>query len=345
MEILRFILAVFASTLACILIIPIIILGLPFLFIVQGAEFIHAVRRRKRPGVVSWKQIMQFEPVIGWKPKPNVSAFIRHDGIFHITTDSLGWRGSTTIDESDILVFGDSYAFGYGVSDSEFFANLLKGIKIKTIGTNGYNMVQGLLLMERMRNHLNGKVVVWMIYYGNDLYENLQPNLDKYRMPFVRSVNGMSEWEIISNHVSPLEWPFYSKRDYYGKLAEICSPTLLAERVYSACEYLILEGARVCIESNARLVVLSIPDITQINEEKIALLRERAPIPEKFDPDLPDIKLKLICERNAIPFVTLKDHLDSSHYKTRDVHWNEMGNQRVAYLLKEIFLQYYKRVV
>jgi len=137
--------------------------------------------------------------------------------VCHLTTDGEGWRGRTELRESDIVVFGDSFAFGYGVDDKKFFAGLNPDVRIKSIGVNGYNMVQSLFWMERLSVQLTGKLVVWFVYFGNDLYENLQPNLERYRMPFVRSFNGTGDWEIVTSHINATKWPFSSERRYHQR--------------------------------------------------------------------------------------------------------------------------------
>ena len=55
-------------------------------------------------------------------------------------------------------------------------------------------MVQTLLWMERLKDRLAGKLVVWLVFYGNDLMDNLHPNFDRYRTPFVRSRDDGAGW-------------------------------------------------------------------------------------------------------------------------------------------------------
>jgi hypothetical protein len=159
-----------------------------------------------------------------------------------------------------------------------FFSQPNGNIRIKAIGAPGYNMVQEILLMNALSSQLRGKLVVWFIYFGNDLYENLQPNFYRYRMPFVREINGTGDWEIVTSHVSPANWRSRFERDYYARLAEICSPTFLAQRVYSACEYLIGKGLEICNRADARLVVMTIPDITLISKNQTKRLATLAQI-------------------------------------------------------------------
>ncbi|MGI9294083.1 MAG: hypothetical protein ACR2PS_08890, partial [Pseudomonadales bacterium] len=313
MTTIRLVIAAISGTVGLLLTVPIIILVLPFWIVASLTRLIRLPLDSLNTKVLSWQQLIEYEPEIGWKPKVKLNCYARADKVFHVITDSDGWRGQRSLSESELVVFGDSYAFGYGVSDKAFFANSVSGCRIKSIGVNGYNMVQSLMWMQRLSSQLRGKVVVWFIYYGNDLYENLQPNLGHYRMPFAR-VNGSGGWQIETKHVNTSKWRSNPQRDYHAKLAEICSSTFLAERAYSACEFLIEEGRDLCRQVDAVLVVVSIPDITQISTERGQKLASLAPN-ESFDPDLPDKKIKAMCETLDVPFVTLRHYLGDEHHK------------------------------
>jgi len=327
MAITRTILAVVSVLFGIVLTLPIFVLGLPFLLV---TFFTRAFSRLLEPRTVPWQEIIEYYPTLGWKPKANLNTYGLADEVFHLTTDSDGWRGRTSLQESDVVVFGDSYAFGYGVNDQEFLAELNHNLRVKSIGANGYNMVQSLLWMERLAPKLGGKLIVWLVYYGNDLYDNLQPNLYHYRMPFVCKVNGAGGWEIVTSHVNSSKWPYPSERRYDLRLAEICCRTFLSERVFSACEFLIEKGNSLCHAVSTRLVVMSIPENLQVAHRGLEYLASIAPDPKSFDPDFPDQRISEICTRLDIPFVGLKDHLGETHYKASDPHWNAKGHKRVA---------------
>lgn len=333
MSIVRTLVAAVFSLFAVLLTIPLLVLGLPLWIVACLTRFTHARVSSFRWQVTSWQHLINYEPIIGWKPKPNLNAYAFADKVFHLTTDAQGWRGKTTLPESDIVVFGDSYAFGYGVSDKSFFAELSTKVKIKAIGVNGYNMVQALLWMRQLSAELDGKLVVWFVYFGNDLYDNLQPNMYHYRTPFVRNVNGTGNWEVVTSHVSPAKWSGHSPVDYYEKLAEICCPTLLSERAFSACEFLISIGRDVCAKAGAQLMVMTVPDITQIDPGRMERLAMLAPDRAYFDPGLPDKKIAETCSRLGVPLVALRDHLGVEDHKEYDAHWNEKGHERVAEIL------------
>jgi hypothetical protein len=344
MSYVRLAVASFSSSLAIIVSLPILIIGLPFWLVGIVQRGLYILLRRLRPLPSSWDALIQYDPVIGWKPKPNLNTYARDMGgnYYKLTTDEYGWRKSLNGSEGhDVIVFGDSFAFGFGANDKEFFANVLSSPRIKTIGANGYNLVQQLMLMEEYKTMLYGKVVVWFVYHGNDLYENLAPNMRQYRMPFLREVNESSEWEIVTSHVNPSYWSINTKLDYYGKLAEICSDTPLSKRAFAACNYLIRRGKHICDEEHARLCIMSLPDIAQIERSRIDELAEKSFDKKTFDPDLPDKELSRICINHSLPFYTLKEYLTADHFIIKDVHWNREGNLRVAQLIRNIYKDYH----
>jgi hypothetical protein len=341
MSYIRLALAFISSALALLISTPIIIVGLPLWFVSFVQRRLYVLLRRLRPLPSSWDDLIQYDPVIGWRPKPNLKTYAKDLGgnYYRLTTDEYGWR--KTLNDSgdhDVVVFGDSFAFGFGANDEEFFANVLFSPRIKVIGANGYNMVQQLMLMEEYKTLLHGKIVIWFVYHGNDLYENLAPNMQRYRMPFLRKVNGSPEWEIVTSHVNPSYWSINTKLDYYSKLAEICSDTQLSKRAFAACNYLIKRGKETCDREKARLIIFSLPDIAQLDTHHIAELAEKSPDRTTFDPNLPDRELKSICESYKVSFYSMKDYLTSDHYIHKDVHWNREGNKQVAELLKGIYL-------
>jgi hypothetical protein len=326
----RVFLALIGALAGFVLVLPFIIAGIPFYLV---AFFTRGFCRLLEAKVIPWQDLMEFDPFVGWKAKANLKTYCNVDGVCYLTTDGQGWRGRTELRDSDVVIFGDSFAFGYGVDDKNFFADLNPQVRIKSIGTNGYNMVQSLLWMQRLSPQLSGKLIVWFIYIGNDLYENLQPNLQSYRMPFVRLIPQTDRWEIVTHHISRAKWPIASQRQYYHRLAEICGPTHLAQRVYSACEFLVTQGKEVCNQSGAELIVMTIPDSNQLTTKGAQRLLRLAPNQNLFDQDYPDQKISDICARRGISFIALKDHLTLANHKERDCHWNESGHRRVSHLL------------
>jgi len=336
----RAIVTVMAALLGLILVVPIMILALPFWIV---SLITHVVPSFLEPRFSSWeqlwKQMIVFDPKVGWKPKAHLDHYYlaRWDDVYHIVTDSQGWPGKTSVAESEMVVFGDSFAFCYGVNISNSFAQVNPNLSIKAIGAPGYNMVQELLVMRDFLLQLRGKLVVWFICLENDLYENLMPNNDTYKIPFVRP-NGTGEWELVNDHLKPTPWHHTSVRRYFDSLAQLCGPTLLSKRVYSACEFLIKEGNDVCNQAGAKLVVMTIPSAKQLSPRGLKSLASYGPDVEEFDPDFPDRKISEICNKWNIGFVASKDHLNIGDYKRFEgIHWTERGHRRIAKLLDKIY--------
>lgn len=334
---LRTFLALIFASVGLLLIAPLAVLGLPIWAVAGLSKLTHRLLIAVKARVTPWEQLIEYAPKFGWKPKANMSTLAYADKPFFVTTDKDGWRGTAKLVDSDIVVFGDSYAFGYGVNDAAYFADLNPDIKIKSIGVNGYNMVQSLLWMRQLAPHLSEKMVIWFVYHGNDLYENLKPNLGKYTMPFVRNKAGLDAWEVVTDHVSEDEWGGDRDRDYYSALAQICTPTTaLSRRAFAASEYLIRKANEICDGAGARLLVMSIPDITQFSDAHMDRLLAVAPDPTYFDPTLPDTRLGAICDQLGITCIRVGDYLRVEDHKEHDAHWNERGHRRIAELIAEL---------
>lgn len=333
----RVLIAMVAGLLGAVLLAPFILLALPFLIVSAGTRILS---RLFEPAYLTRDQLIQFDPVFGWKPRANLNTHHLMADLFWISTDAHGWRGRSTLEQSDIVVFGDSFAAGYGVGEEHIFANLQPRPRIKPIGIGGYSMVQELLWMRELASALRGKLVVWFIYTGNDLYDNLSPELRGYRKPFVRQRRGSREWEIVSHHVTPEKWPIGSRlandQIHMSKLAELCADTFLAERAFSACEFLIGEGRRVCLDAGAELRVLTVPDMHQLDTAGRRYLQSLGPQLKGFDSERPDRAIESICLRLGVPFVAGSSFLDVTCYKQNDCHWNPLGHRRVAARLADL---------
>jgi hypothetical protein len=327
----RIFIAAVAAFVALILLIPIMLVVLPFWLV---SLLTRMIARMVQPEFLTKEGLIQFDPVFGWRPRPNLDTHHLMVDLFHIRTDRDGWRGNYSLAESDIVVFGDSFAAGYGVGDRAFFANLPGPCKIKPIGIGGYSMVQELLWMQKLKGSLENKLVVWFVYYGNDLYDNLMPDLRGYRKPFVRENREIGDWEIVSSHVNAEPWPIIFQGRMQGqhhipKLAELCADSFLANRAYSACDYLIGAGKQICDEANADLVLIGIPDVSQLTPEGRQNLKSLGGFAPSFNPDRPDQELARICENRGSQFRPGNTFLNADCYKINDCHWNETGHRAV----------------
>jgi hypothetical protein len=342
----RAILAAIAATVGFFLTLPLLIAALPFWIVTLLTG---RVTRLLEPEVQSWRELIEFNPALGWKPKPNLDTHCLSElggDVFHVSTDSLGWPGSASIAESEVVVFGDSFAFGFCVNANALFSELSPNLRIKAIGAPGYNMVQELLWMRQLASQLTGKLVVWFIYFGNDLWENLQPNMQNYRTPFVRKVNGTRKWEIVTSHVNATKWwPYHFVDNLRSseRFAAVFGTTFLSERMYSASEFLIQSGRDICSHAGAQLVIMTIPQTIQLSRANWDRKMLSIADPKRFDLNLPDRKINEICSKLGVPFVAGKEHLDVRHYIPIEGHWNERGHRRIAKVLEGLHEEYVSR--
>jgi hypothetical protein len=330
----RLLLATAAAFVCFILLLPVfVVVGAFYLFV----SIVRFLGRSVEPRFVPWTELMTFDPALGWKPRLNLDVhyLAARDDVFHVVTDAEGWPGTRSVEESAIVVIGDSFAFGYGVDHGRSYAELKGGLPIKSLGAPGYSMVHGVLLMEQLGQRLAGKLVVWLVCLENDLEDNLGPALLRYRSPFAkRTING---WEIANDHVTPVRWTC-SEWGRTRLLPYLCVPGPIPERAYAAANYLIGRAAAACAKVGAHLVMLSVPDPTQLTPAGRAALAARSGQPELFDENAPDRRLAESCQRFGVTFVAGKDHLSYREYKRIEgLHWNERGHRLISVLLGHLY--------
>ena len=312
MNVARMFVGAFAGLIGVVLALPAILLLIPIWWV---DSLVRLFRRVLEPKPIPWEEVIEYAPEIGWKPKAEISAHVLNFNrdTWQLTTDSDGWRGRGSVEEADVVVFGDSYAFGYGVDDDAFFGDLPGDVRIKSIGSPAYSLVHSLMWMERMAPLLEGKLVVWFVYKGNDLADNVYPAQNQYRSPFVRFTED-SGCELVTEHVDSSPWTLNTREGGMAAFIELCSPTEQSRRAFEACDFLIRRANDVCRDAGARLVVMSIPDLSHVSRLALARELEKSQQADLFDEKVPDRELQAICDRAGLPFVTLAVHIDTSDY-------------------------------
>jgi hypothetical protein len=298
------------------------------------AALVRWLGRALEPRFLTRNQLLEFDPALGWKWKPDLRTHHLVNDLYTLTTDADGWPGWANLESSDVVVFGDSFAAGYGVNAKDTFANVARP-RIKPIAVGGYSMVQELLCMRQLAGSLRGKHVVWLVFHGNDLYDNLVPDLRGYRKPFVREAKDRSGWEIVSSHVQAARWPIVTEdrmqgRNHLPRLADLCADTFVAKRAFAACEFLIAEGRQLCREAGADLTVMTVPEAIQLTPVGRAQLKALGGRLASFDAGSPDARLEAICRQLDVNFVAGSTFLDGACYRDDDCHWNERGHKRMA---------------
>jgi lysophospholipase L1-like esterase len=117
------------------------------------------------------------DPYLGYVFPPNhVDRIVRSNGDFGFTfrTDEHGFRNRPLWPErADIVVLGDSMAFGYGVDDDKtwtaLLANRLQGSRIINLGVPDAGPQQYLRIYERFGQALHPALVLLCLFPGNDV--------------------------------------------------------------------------------------------------------------------------------------------------------------------------------
>ncbi len=96
--------------------------------------------------------------------------------------DRYGLRNTDDPAEASIFALGDSFAFGYHMTQQATFPALLKerlGEPVYNLGVSGTSPMQQLLLLEHLLKNdpdaFKPKKLLWLIFEGNDLEESYEP--------------------------------------------------------------------------------------------------------------------------------------------------------------------------
>jgi len=132
-----------------------------------------------------------FDPRLGWAHRPGQSGEMVHqDFTIHVSINHEGYRDDeypfNRTDKKRLLVLGDSFAWGFGVEQSERFSELLEKQfpqwEIINLGVSGYSTDQELLVLqtELYRYHPD-KVLV--LLHRNDFWGNAVEEAYSYYKP------------------------------------------------------------------------------------------------------------------------------------------------------------------
>lgn len=115
----------------------------------------------QRPPVrrhVAERQHTRYDELLGWVNEPNTTVSNMYGEGLHVTINNMGFRGEAATTEPPpghrrILVSGDSFTFGYGVTDEHSWSHQLEhkleNTEILNLGLGGYGLGQAYLLYQR----------------------------------------------------------------------------------------------------------------------------------------------------------------------------------------------------
>jgi hypothetical protein len=286
--------------------------------------------------VAHWTELVRFDPEFGCRTMPNLNTHALAETAYQLSTDSEGWRYAMPLDDADVLVVGDSFAFSTGVDDADGYPRHTGDLRVKGLGSFAYALVHEVLLIERLEARLRGRPVVLLPYLGNDLDCSLRPIYRRYRMPYVRQRRDGS-WEVRTDHVSSEPFSFWEEPTELIPLARICTPGPKSDRTFGAAAYLLGRARAACERAGSSLTVMPVPHRSQIDPDRIPDLISHSPRPEQCDPRLPDRVLARRCAELGVDYVPLSEHVTAADYNRTDVHWRPSGYRKFGQLLDEHF--------
>lgn len=143
----------------------------------------------------------EYDPVLGWRGRGGAAgAFAGFDFLVDVRLDARGFRSSTkpwVPGKKNILILGDSFAWGWGVEDKEVFSEVMMreddGRNVYNLSAPGYDPgQQGLLLSNFLDRHparqFDGCVLVLSL--ENDFEDITASKILSYPKPVFELVEG-----------------------------------------------------------------------------------------------------------------------------------------------------------
>lgn len=120
--------------------------------------------------------VSRADPYLGFLyPAHYEGGFERGDAPFRYSTDEHGFRNPVGWpDTADVVIVGDSQAFGFGVSDGDEWPRLLGqrlGVQVVNLGMIGSAPQQYTRVLERFGLSLSPRLVLYCLFPGNDLID------------------------------------------------------------------------------------------------------------------------------------------------------------------------------
>ncbi|KKU68843.1 MAG: hypothetical protein UX89_C0001G0034 [Parcubacteria group bacterium GW2011_GWA2_47_16] len=335
MPIIRFTLFLIASLTGILFLIPWVIILIPFWFISIILKIVDGLK----PKIAGWEDIIKFDHLLGWRAKPNTRSYMETDGVYRITTGPDGWRGNYNLSESNVVVMGDSFVFGQGTDDGDYFAGLTKVAKVKPIGAPGYGATHYLLLLRTLTTELKDKLVIWFVFTGNDYREAIRPTSYGYHFPFVFYDNETNTYKIRTDNINPQKLPFNFEKGYktsMPELADLYYKNYLSDYAFGAFEYLVKEAKNHCEKYGAKFAIATIPLWWVLDEKTVNKIKRHCSDVEQFSSRYPDERTAEICNRHYILFRAGSDCFVRKDFLPNDFHWSRAGNQKAALVIDEM---------
>ncbi len=124
---------------------------------------------------------------LGVRLEPGAEQRLRvgDNAVTSIRINSLGFRGAEPgpPTEEEIVVVGDSQAFGLGVEEDETFSHALAALTHRPVfdaGVPTYGPLEYAKVAESLLSSRRAKTLVYVVNVANDLFEHARPNMERH---------------------------------------------------------------------------------------------------------------------------------------------------------------------
>ena len=304
-------------------------------------KLVRACRKNLGQQFLTGSHLHLYEPIMGWALSPNfnIDNMRIPKTIFH--TNSKGIRGVSEYayqkqaTKKRILILGDSFTFGIGVSDNEtypyYMEKMSSGLEVLNFGVSGYGHDQMLLYLKEAGIRYKPDIVILGFVYS-DLSRNMLKFNNKYPKPkFVLVGNKLQLTNVpvptISSIISQeifrpkiIDWFLMIQAAYGDKKHFNKEKQQLAEAIFDE----MLKTIKEC-KAKPLFVYISTPRAIDKNDPK-----EEKPSEDSFEQ---------FCRERSIPYLFTRPYFNAAIQKgihlKKDGHWDAQGNQIVAQAIAE----------
>ena len=271
---------------------------------------------------------------------------------FFITnkSDEDGYLGASVAkNKHSVLVFGDSFAFGFGVNKEDSFASLIGAYNAGLWGNTFANHAQ--VLNKLLKNGRTYEMAVWVIYPPHLITASLgswnsRTQIKKEEHPlFFKIIEQYNNTALSKALLAGLgigvnaidyytrEWSLYEKNDRY------------LDSGYVVFDAAARQINHLALTHHIKIIPLIMPSKRQLALKSDGMRPPFIPSWHKLDADLPTEKILKILQANGFSIegsvvlideiLTGSNHVDNwgKLYFLNDAHLNQIGNVYVAKVL------------
>ena len=293
------------------------------------------------------KNHLRYDHLLGWTLKENLKIKKTDKDLYgnkykiEFKTNEYGIIQYGNSEDNEILVIGDSFSSDPYVSTDKMWYSILAkklksednlSLKVKAIGAGGYGTFQQYLLLKRIKEKVNPKLII-LQFCTNDLENNYYE--------FESKVGSLSQ---------------FSRRPYYKNEEIFYSDLTISKllRIKYIGQSRIINKIIFLTSKNLRKKIIS-EEVKRESEYLTIFLLEkiRNVFPNKdfyiFNCNLDNIKLNEFSKKADFNVLyTVKQHLDYAKSKSLEIyykdggHYNELGNKIIGEAIYDYF--YYNSI-